>query len=463
MVQQFLYEALIINILSFLIAFTLVQALHGTLINFFQLPPQGDVAPGWVIFAIFVLFSTVFSGLYPALALSSFKPTNMVKGGVKLKGVLLKKILVVVQFAVSLILIMGTATIYLQLQFIRDFDLGLDLHNQLIVKAPRLNLNEGAVQSETFQKRLLGIARVEKVTALNEIPGNEIYWRAATFEASNGNTLNNPSVLPVGTGYFSVFGINLLAGRTFSATKDNYHGTVIINQKAALALGFTKPEDAIGRSVKTGEITSEIVGVVDNHYQESLKKPIQPVVFRFSHQMMNYFAINSHADDVALTVKAVQAAFEEMFPDSPFEYYFLDEFYQKQYLPDVLFGKLFNFFALLAILVAALGIFALSLIHSLQRTKEIGIRKVLGASAADVLRLLSWEYFRLMFLSAIIGLPVAYWAMRLWLNNFVVQIGLDWWLFGIPPMVMTLVIIVTIAYNSLKVALTDPVQSIRYE
>ena len=465
LVQQFIFEAFIINVFSFFIAFTLIQSSYSSLAAYFQLPPQRDLWSDWPFFSGFILLSTILSALYPALVLSSFKPANMMKGfgSLKFKGILLKKVLVVIQFAVSLILILGTISIYSQLQFIKDFDLGFNPHKQLIVKTPELNLEQGVVRLESFKKRLLDISQVEKVALLYEIPGNEIYWRPAIFEGNNGTTLTNPSILPVGTDYFDVFDINLLAGRTFVPARDSARRSVVINNKAAGLLGFTKPEDAIGKSVVTGETTSEIVGVVANYYQESLKKPIKPVVFRFSTIMSHYFAINNLGDNQARTIQNVEAIFKEMFPDSPFEYFFLDEYYQKQYLPDVLFGKLFNFFALLAILVAALGIFALSLIQALQRTKEIGIRKVLGATVPDVLGLLSREYFRLMVLSAAIGLPVAYWVMKLWLNNFVVQVKLSWWLFIVPPMVMTLVIVATIAYNSIKVALTDPVKSIRYE
>ncbi|MDN5210656.1 ABC transporter permease [Fulvivirgaceae bacterium BMA12] len=466
LIPQFMCEALITNVFSFLVAFTLVQSLYAGLATYFQLPTmQGAILQHWPYFGAFVLFSTLISGIYPAMVLSSFKPTSMIKGteNLKIKGILLKKILVVIQFTISLILILGTLTIYLQLQFIRDFDLGLNLHNQLIVKSPRLNLDNHAARSDTFKKKLLDLSFVEKVASLNEIPGNEIYWRSATFESNNGNILNNPSILPVDDNYFKVFDINLLVGRTFKRKTDTYENAVIINKRAAEVLGFTSPGNAIGHSVVTEGMTSEIVGVVDNYYQESLKKTIQPVVFRYSSSMLNYFAINISDTKTGNIIKEVEATFKNMFPDSPFEYFFLDEFYQKQYIPDVLFGKLFNFFALLAILVASLGIFALSLINVLQRTKEIGIRKVLGASVTSILGLLSKEYFLLIFMATIIGLPIAYWSMKLWLINFVVHVELSWWLFVIPPLIMGVVIVITIAYNSIKAALTDPVKSIRYE
>ncbi len=466
LIPQFMCESLIINILSFLVAFTLVQSLYTNLADYFRLPPmQGAILSYWPYFGVFVALSTFISGLYPAMVLSSFKPTNMMRGteNLKIKGILLKKVLVVIQFSISLILILGTLTIYLQLQFIRDFDLGINLHNQLIIKSPRLNPEDHAARSDAFKKELLRVGSVEKVASLNEIPGNEIYWRAATFESNSGSILNNPSILPVDDNYFSVFGINLLHGRAFKRETDTYESAVIINRKAADVLGFTTPGNAIGHTVTTEGMTSEIVGVVDNYYQESLKKTIQPVVFRYSSSMLNYFAININGTGADNVIKEVKATFKNMFPDSPFEYFFLDDFYQKQYVPDVLFGKLFNFFALLAILVASLGIFALSLINVLQRTKEIGIRKVLGASATNILGLLSKEYFFLILIATVIGLPVAYWSMKLWLINFVVHVELSWWLFVIPPFVMGVVIVITIAYNSIKAALTDPVKSIRYE
>lgn len=465
-ISQFVLEAVIINAMALLVAFTMVQVFLGSIIDYFEFPPiQSGAFTNWIWLAIISFIVALPAGVYPAFLVSSFQPVISLKGtkNIRVKGVLLKKILVVFQFAASLILIYGTMVIYNQLSFARSYDVGFSTTNRLIVKSPMVSVEDNRIPLKPLKETLLNIATVEKVATLDEIPGNEIYWRAMDYECSNGTKLYKPSVLVVGEDYFDLFDIDSLAGRSFKYEVDSFLSGVILNRTATKALGIDHPGSAVGKSLTIDGHTLPVIGVVEDYFQQSLKTPIKPIVFHFRKNRLHYIALTLDQRHDHSSIDVIGNAYKKMFPTSPFEYYYLDEFYNKQYLPDLMFGKLFRSFAFLVIFVASMGIFALSLLGVSQRTKEVGIRKILGASLLSVLKLLTREYLLLIVFASVAGLPLGYFIMDNWLKNFTYKITPGWWMIIFPAIVMAIVILIAIGYNAIKVAINKPVNAIRHE
>lgn len=469
LVVQLLTEVFVINLLGVLLALTFIQLLYPFLTNILEIEdtmPELQSLNLWMNLVVLLVIGTFLSGLYPAFVMASWLPSKALKGARKMSigGIQFRKSLVVFQFTIASFLICGTLTVLFQIDMMKNYDLGFVMDQKIIVKSPQLVEGSGGTRSSIFKKELKNLTGVRRVAALNEIPGTQIYWKTdiAAERLSTADHLNF-TWLGVDHEYFDLFEVGIIAGRSFQQTNDGFRTSAILNRKAARLYGFDKPQDAIGSRITLNDNQLEIVGVSENFNQESLKKNIEPIVFRYSNFDLNYFAIHIDANNLQETVSQIGSTFIELFPDSPFEYFFLDEHFNKQYNGEVLFAQIFTGASLLALFISCLGMLGLSYQTIAQKTKEIGIRKVLGASLNSLLIYLTKDYVKLVVIACFLGISLAYFTFSNWLTDFITKIDLGLWFFFTPLLVLGIAIVSVITLQTLKVALKNPVDSLKYE
>jgi len=263
--------------------------------------------------------------------------------------------------------------------------------------------------------------------------------------------------------FLDAYGLQLLAGRKFSKTFGTDEKAVIFNKMAVQQLGFDQPEAALDKEIEFWGEQYRIVGVVDNYHQQSLREAYEPLIFRLIPDVRGYLSVKVGAGEAAGTVANLQKGWNTFFPGNPFEYFFLDEHFDAQYRADRRFGRVFGLFTGLAILVACLGLFGLASFTTVQRTKEIGVRKVLGASVRQILGLLYKDFALLVVIAFVVAVPVAWYATHQWLQTYAFRIEPSWWLFALPFGLVLLIALLTVSYQTLKAALANPVQSLRTE
>lgn len=476
LIGQFMTESLLINLLGAALALTLSQLLLPAFRTFTGSHFSMEFNPsiGWITIVVFVGGALV-SGFYPAFVLSSYQPIRVLKGNIKTSagGLGLRKGLVVVQFAASIALIAGTFVVQKQLSFMRQQDLGLNIDQTLIVKGP-------GIKDSTYQSRLAFFKQeVKKLPAIRQagisssIPGRELSWGRGFYLPEHPENRQDINIIAVDEDFFALYEATFLAGRNFSEEFSSDRETVIFNEEAIRLLGFENAGQAVGQSIIWDESdndqhTKRIIGVVKDFNQESLHKKVGPMVFALKRYLNapwagEYYSLKMATKDYPAALKEVQAVWKQAFNNSPFDYFFLDDFFNVQYQADQQFGKVFSLFAGLAILIACLGLFGLSSYMTLQRTKEIGVRKVLGASVQNIARLLSKDFARLILLASIIILPIIYFGMQQWLENYAFRIEIQWWLLVLPIVLVWSLAFVTIIFQTVKAALANPVKSLRNE
>ncbi|MDF9797480.1 putative ABC transport system permease protein [Catalinimonas alkaloidigena] len=472
LIKQFMLEALLTNITAMLLAMLIVylgfsafRQLSGQPLEFrlFNDPYFGLLLVGMVI------FGTLLSGLYPSFVLSSFRPTSVLKGKLRSSshGRWLRQSLVVFQFLASVVLMVGTFTVYQQLNFMRDQELGLNTEQLLVIELPMDLRYDSQIGSKlvSLQEEWKRISNVEVVAGAQAMPGSGY----DLLSSSSGIYLEGDDKRDRSTTYYHYgmdanylqsLGSGMLAGHTFRKGTDNSH-KIVINKKAASMLGFENPEEAIGQKI-TFDSISTIIGVVENYHFHSLKEPITPFIHWYS-DLNVYQYIRLNISDIQYSLSQLESTFKGIFPNSTFSYSFLDDTYNQQYLAEVRFGKVFSLFAALAIVVACLGLLGLSSYTSIQRTKEIGIRKALGASVGNILFLLSKSYFQLIIIALFIAVPIANYFMSEWLLQFAYRITINWWLFVLPGILVICIALLAISGQTVKSARANPVKSLRYE
>ncbi|MBD0257171.1 MAG: ABC transporter permease [Cytophagales bacterium] len=484
LVKQFMLEALLLNVLAAVGAFTLFQlalplldGLLGKPLSTYR-PPWTYLAGWWLIFAA----GAVVAGLYPALVLSRFQPMGALKGrltGTK-KGVALRKGLVVTQIAATVVLISGTLAVFGQLRFMQGRHLGMNIDQTLVVYGARTGGDGGADslrqgQYERLKRQLAGLGTVKSTSATECLPGNGIYELNSNRNVRRADVANPPSGqyynFEVDTDFFRTLEMKMLAGRSFSEDRTaNARRQVVLNAEAVKRLGFASPQEAVGKRVLWGNAPLEVIGVVSNSHHHSLKSQYDPFVYVWdtTYEEAGYVVIKLDpvvvaADKLPATVAAVQRIWRDTFPNSPFDYFFLDERFNAQYRADQQLGVLFSGFAGLAILIACLGLYGLSLFATTQRTKEIGVRKVLGASGSSLFLLLSKDFLRLVLLAAVIACPVAYLGVQQWLAGYAFRIDASPWLFIAPAGLVLLITLLTVGVHIRKASRANPVHSLRSE
>jgi len=469
LIRQFMLENVLLNITAILLAGFAVAVLTPWFNNLMG----KDVSTGfsmsakyWLIFFAIFCTGTLLSGLYPAFVLSDYKPVAVLKGAFKNTsgGLILRKSLIIVQFGISVVLIVGTIIVYQQVNFMRKQNLGVDIDQTLVLSGVQ-SIPDSVYQDalQPFKTELLHTPGVKSMTSSSNVMGQEIYWTNG-FESLDHKELGGSTVYRLGVDYDFIpqFGMKLLAGRNFSKDFPTDKKGAILNDRALAQMGFKDPQDAIGKKISNGD-TLTVIGVVQSFHHMGLQKPIDPQLISLRPNARNVYSIKLQTKDLQPTVATVKALWNKYFPNDPFNYFFLDDEFNAQYQSDQRFGEMFTLFASLAILIACFGLVGLSAYNILQRTKEMGIRKVLGASVQNVVFILSKDFLLLVVLSFIIAVPVSWFIMHNWLQDFAYRITINWWVFGIAGVLAFLIALSTISYQAIRAATANPVKSLRSE
>jgi putative ABC transport system permease protein len=422
----------------------------------------------WVGLIGLFLIGIFFSGLYPAFVLSGFKPIEVLKGKMTAttKGSLLRKGLVVFQFTASLFLLIGTLAVYQQIQYMRKQSLGINIDQTLVVRPPTVLTDSIYTQNmNAFKETLNQQTGIKGVTISTSIPGQAVDWNAGGIKlvGTDESTQKQYRVIGVDHDYLKQYGIKLIAGRYFSKDFGTDDSAVIFNKKGFEQLGLNKPEDAVGKRIDFWGRRYTIVGVAENFHQQSLREAFEPLIFRLIPGVRGYLSIKISASKASETIALAKANWNNFFPGNTFEYFFLDDHFDQQYKADQRFGQVFGLFTLLAILVACLGLFGLASFTTIQRTKEIGIRKVLGASVIRILKLLYQEFAVLLVIAFVIAVPLAWLTIANWLQGYAFRISMHWSYFLIPFVSILVIALLTVSFQSIKAAIANPVKSLRTE
>lgn len=467
LMQQFLTESVLLNILAIGLAI-LVAALLTPWFSQLSGRALGYLLYSnplfWVAAGGLVIAGALLSGLYPALILSSYKPVEVLKGRFKStgQGVYFRKGMVLIQFAASITLLVGTFTVYQQMKFLRNQELGIDIDQTLVLWSPNNIDSTYRNKYEVFKERLKGYAEVLNVSASTAIPGEKSGFNAGGIRllSQRAEEANQYRIVVMDEDFIPAYGLKVIAGRQFKA---NDKPSVILNEAALRVMGIRSPEDAIDNQIYFWGDTLRIVGVVQNYRQESAKVDYDQLILVYSPSPEGFYSIKFNTTQVLNSVDAFEADWKELFPGNPFNYFFLDEAYNRQYKADKQFGQVFGVFAGLAIFIACLGLFGLASLTAIQRTKEIGIRKTLGASVGGILVLVSADYVKLMLFAILVATPVSWWIMKNWLTSFATRIPLSWLIFALPSLMVFVIAGLTVAFHTVRAANTDPVKSLRYE
>jgi putative ABC transport system permease protein len=479
LITRFLVEAALVNLLSLALAVGIVAA---TLAPFNAISglslDSSYLGRPWFLELLSGLWiaGTLLSGFYPAWVLSSFKPVSVLKGKWKSSsgGALLRKGLVVGQFVASVALIAGTFIVYRQLNYMMHQDLGMNISQVLILDRPGIapsdETNSKAFRAgiDLFREELKKSPAIEAVSLPSTIPGMLREWKA-TVKRYDANAQDSIDVRTnaMDDDFLNVFKMKLLAGRMFSRSFPKDPDTsVILTLSATQLLGYRKPEDAIGKTLVINEFNGfkpVVVGVVNDYHQVSFKKPLEPTLFMCDFYEGEYYSIRMNTEHLPQAMDHVRQAWNTAFPGNPFEYYFLDDYFNRQYANDRKFGQLFTVFASLAILISCLGLFGLSSYTASQRIKEIGIRKVLGASVTNITALLSFDFLRLVLISILVATPLTWLIMYSWLQSYAYRASIQWWVFAMSGLIALFIALLTVGLQAIKAALANPVKSLRSE
>jgi len=465
LVAQFIGEAVLQTTGALLLGLGLTQLLLPAFNHLMEQPLALDLGNTWVLTALAAtaLLVGIASGSYPAFLLSGYRPASVLKGSVQTRhrsG--LRKGLVVFQFSVSVALIACTVVIQQQLHYVQHTRLGFDQEQAVIISAR----NALGAKAEAFKQALLQQPSVRHVSLASGVPGHhymisfsdpeDIEAYAGTSEGSI--VFDHPLV---DYDYLSALGLELVAGRTFSPDfPGDAENAYLINETAARALGWADP---VGKTFTTNAGTRTVIGVVRDYHVRSMKEEIRPLRIQVHTNQVYHVAVKLSTTDLPAALAGLKATWEQFVPVHPFEYSFLDEDFAAMYRTEQRLGQLFNAFAGLAIFVACLGLFGLAAFTAEQRTKEIGIRKVLGASIVGLAALLSKDLLKLVLVAIVLAGPVAYLAMSTWLDGFAYRIEISWPIFLIAGLLALLIALLTVSYQAVKAALADPIRSLRYE
>jgi putative ABC transport system permease protein len=468
LMRQFLAESFLVNFFAAALAIIIVRVLWPSFAAVSGRPiPLSFMleADFWLLLTGLFAMGTLLSGFYPALILSRFKPVAVLKGKVMrtAQGSMLRKSLVVFQFSASVILIVGSIVVFQQLSFMRGQDLGVDINKTIVVKGPGVSDTTFRRKSEAFKAEVLRIAGVKSITASTNVPGDEIFWASGIRRLVGGPEGNIQGYnVGIDVDYVSAFDLKLAAGRGFDVAHTNETQHVLINRAMAEALDFNDPEKAIGEKLVQGD-TLEIVGVLENYHQMSLKEAVVPLVFRYTPTWANFYSIKVDNDNYGSVLGGFEQPWNSIFPGNPIDHFYLDSFFNRQYESDRQFGSIFTLFTVLAIFIACLGLFGLASFLTTQRTKEIGIRKVLGSSASNIVLLLSRGFIQLVLVANLIAWPVAWLAMDKWLESFPYRIGLNPVWFIMAGAGVILIAFFSVGLQTMKAAMINPAKTLKYE
>ncbi len=467
LIGQFLTESLTVNLIAIILTFTLLQLSIGFFQGLLGIPLayfSGGALQTTLIFILAFSAGSFLFGLYPALLFSRLKITQVLTGRSKStkSGLVLRKGLTVFQFVVALILIIGTVSVFQQLNYLQNQSLGMDIEQTLVIKKPFMDSANRAGSHDSFLNQVNQISGVNGITASSEVPGNVITrMRAVSLGPEDNSHYLYAKDIDIDESFLDIYDVELLYGTSFDGS--NQTNCFMLNLSAAEYLfGTDDLASKINQTYYYLDRPQRLIGIMADYNQESLKVSSEPHIYS-SFGRTRFFSIKLQGDNIGQKITEIEAAFDTSFPASHFDYFFMDEYFNRQYQNDRLFGEIFTFFSVLAVVITGLGLFGLSLYNISQRSKEVSIRKVLGASVSNISILLSREYVWLLALASLMGMPVGYFMVDQWLSNFASRMPIHLLLFITPILIILMITFLSVGYQVVKAAFSNPADSLRYE
>jgi putative ABC transport system permease protein len=467
LIFQYMMEAILVSFISLLLAFLftallnpLLQQLSGKNLSVFR-------SPALIILLVAVsLFLGIVSGIYPAFFITSYKPANVLKGSFKSSAgaVWMRKTLVVVQFTISVVLIVGILVVNSQLSFIQHKDLGYK-KDALVA----LNTNDNkdvAAGYDAFKNALLSNPLISGVTTSGSLLVGGLGNGGATTVTGDGKpVVSSIYRLRIGNNFMDVYQMKLLSGRNFSNNVLADTASFILNEAAVKSFGWGTAENAINKPFRTGGMNGKVIGIVKDFHFNSLQHTVEPLAIQVSNSGRGFGKITVKIDigKPGESISWIAQNWKKYFPGSLLEYDFIDKKLNDQYQAEDRFARFFLYFSLLSLLIACLGLFGLTAYATQQRTKEIGVRKILGASIPGIAALLSKDFLQLVVVAFILAIPIAWYAMYNWLQNFAYRVTIGWWIFAVAGVTAFLIALLTISFQAIKAAMANPVKSLRTE
>ena len=473
LVRQFLGESVFMSLIAFVFAFALVWFLLPAFNKLAGKELSLSFSQNTITIAAFLVLSVItgiVAGIYPAFYLSSFRPVKVLKGRFSnsLAAVSLRKGLVVFQFVISVALIISSVVIASQMRYLRSADLGFDKDQQVVIPLRSATAKQ---MYPSLKNELAKLPGVTNVGASLFNPGvfnpsdNLLYKEGQTMNDAKRTRMNW-----VDAGYLQTLNIKPVAGRLFSeAFPADTSFRMVLNETAIRDIGFPSAQDAVGKKVyfdyQGQQYGFEIVGVVKDFHFEDLHLPITPYGYQLNSNLdnFNYMLVHTRGADMKALLSSIGAGWHRLNPNEPFEYNFLDEEFQKNYQAEDRLAGIVGYFTMIAILICCLGLFGLAAFSAEQRVKEIGVRKVLGASVSGIVGLLSKDFLKLVFVAIVIASPLAWYIMNKWLQDFAYRVDISWWVFAVAGAGAVLIAFITIGFQAIRAATVNPVKSLRTE
>ncbi len=468
LIGQFLSESMLMSGLAIVLAVGLVWYVLPTFNTTFEKQLTLDLTEPalWLTILGLVLITGFLSGSYPALFLSSLQPIKILKGKLQLNSgsalsspALFRRVLVVFQFSLSIFLIVGILAIGRQMNYLRTKNLGLDREN--VVYLPLEGEIAQPKKVEAFRQEVMQQPAIASATTAMSLPVNvqstsgDLKW-----DGKDPNLQTNVSCMFVGGDFTKTMNIKLVDGRDFRTDSPTDSTNYLINEAAARLMGMKQP---VGKNMQFWPGKGKIIGLMKDFHLNSLHQAIAPLILCFDSRNTSYLLVKTRAGQAPNAIAELEKLSKQFNPNYPFTYHFLDEEFESLYRAEQQVHTLVNYFGMLAILISCLGLFGLAAFTAEQRTKEIGVRKVLGASVTNIVGLLSKDFLKLVLIALVLSTPLAWWALSKWLETFAYRENLTWWIFGIAGVLAVLIAFLTVSYQSIKAAMMNPVTSLRSE
>jgi putative ABC transport system permease protein len=471
LIRQFLSESFVLTSLALIIALALVglflPVFNHMLGKNYQILTLANSTIVIGILAL-VLIVSLLAGYYPAMVMSGLKPTEVLKGKIQssAKGIQLRRSLVVFQFIISATLVVGTLIVLDQLKFMQQQELGFEKDEIMVVNAARANsINPQAF--ETLKNEMKSLAVVSQVSYTNSLPGNPGWSGQVAYpEGKSGDEAISVEYMAVDEDYFNTLGLQLIAGEGFDKNHPaDLKDGLILNEAAVTDFGWATPEEAIDKQITSpsGSPEGKVIGVVKNYHQFGLQQKIGPMVMDYFPTRGYLYAIRYKASDTQHLITSVQALWNKSFPGYDFNYFFLDQDFEKQYQSEERLANVFTVFAAITIVIATIGLIGLVSFMVVAKTKEIGVRKVLGAGIFSITKLLSKEFIVLVIVANILAIPIAWYFANGWLLKFAYRTPLNPMLFVWTTLIAIGITLLAVSYQTIRAAMADPVKSLRYE